>query len=121
EDRAAQQAALTATEWAQPAQAAQSLAQLALLDALKISPEAVAGHSFGELVALHTAGVFDAPTLLRLARRRGEAMRDAASVAGAMLAVSGIHAKVSALMSDVDHVWVANPTAPEQLDAPCSC
>src|SRR5438067_4362465 len=115
EDRAGQQTALTATEWAQPALAAQSLAQLALLDALKISPEAVAGHSFGELVALHTAGVFDAPTLLRLARRRGEAMRDAASVAGAMLAVSGIHAKVSALMSDVDDVWVANHNAPDQV------
>ena len=37
-------------------------------------PAAAAGHSFGELVALHAAGVFDADTLLRLARARGLAM-----------------------------------------------
>src|SRR2546423_2273011 len=86
-ERAAQQAALTATEWARPALAVASLAQLGLLSALRLRPDAVAGHSFGELVALHAAGVFDAETLVRLARRRGESMRDAASVAGVMLAV----------------------------------
>src|SRR5205814_7856305 len=68
-ERAAQQAALTATEWAQPALAVASLAQLGLLSALRLRPDAVAGHSFGELVALHAAGVFDAETLVRLANR----------------------------------------------------
>jgi len=114
-DRDAQQAALTATEWAQPALAVQSLAQLGLLDALKISPDAVAGHSFGELVALHTAGAFDAETLVHLARRRGEAMRDAASVAGVMLAVSAAHSDVQAVLSGVDGVWIANHNAPSQV------
>ncbi|MFD8496445.1 SDR family NAD(P)-dependent oxidoreductase [Amycolatopsis sp. NPDC059657] len=112
-ERDAQQAALTATEWAQPALAVQSLAQISLLDALKISPDAVAGHSFGELVALHTAGAFDAATLVRLARQRGEAMRDAASVPGAMLAVSATRETVSPLLPE--GVWIANHNAPTQV------
>ncbi|TWP50620.1 SDR family NAD(P)-dependent oxidoreductase [Lentzea tibetensis] len=114
DERSAQQTALTATEWAQPALAAASLAQLALLDSLKVSPDAVAGHSFGELVALHTAGSFDSATLVRLARQRGEAMQ-AAGRAGSMMAVSASHADVLAVVSDVDGVWIANHNAPSQV------
>ncbi len=114
-ERNAQQATLTATEWAQPALAVQSLAQLDLLDALKISPDAVAGHSFGELVALHTAGAIDAGTLVRLARRRGEAMRDAAAVPGVMLAVSATRPQTESLLSGMDGVWLANHNAPTQV------
>ena len=114
-ERAAQQAALTATEWAQPALAVASLAQLGLLSALRLRPDAVAGHSFGELVALHAAGVFDAETLVRLARRRGEAMRDAASVAGVMLAVSASRCQTEPLLSGVSGVWLANHNAPDQI------
>ncbi len=116
-ERAAQQAALTATEWAQPALAVQSIAQLGLLDALKIAPDALAGHSFGELVGLYRAGAFDAETLVRLARRRGEAMRDAAAVPGAMLAISAGRERVEALLSTVDGVWLANHNAPDQIVA----
>lgn len=41
-------------------------------------PDLVAGHSLGEYVALHTVGVFDFETGLRLVKRRAELM-DAAS------------------------------------------
>ncbi|HYI83690.1 MAG TPA: acyltransferase domain-containing protein, partial [Acetobacteraceae bacterium] len=92
----AQEARLRATSAAQPALAAASLAQLALLDRLGVHPAAAAGHSFGELVALHAAGVFDADTLLRLARARGLAMEACGSPddgadhpLGSMLAVAG--------------------------------
>lgn len=71
ESRAAQQDLLTRTEWAQPALAVQSTALLAVLRAAGVEPDCVAGHSFGELVALHAAGVLDERVLLRLARRRG--------------------------------------------------
>ncbi|MFL6123846.1 beta-ketoacyl synthase N-terminal-like domain-containing protein, partial [Actinophytocola sp.] len=117
EETAAQAAQLTATEWAQPAVAAHSMALLAVLDALGIRPDRVAGHSLGELTALHAAGVLDERSLLRLARRRGELMRDAAREPGGMLAVQ-------ATVRDVDHairalgagdLWVANHNAPEQV------
>jgi polyketide-type polyunsaturated fatty acid synthase PfaA len=47
---------LTATECAQPAVGAASAALLALLNALGVQPDCVAGHSFGEISALSAAG-----------------------------------------------------------------
>ncbi|MFO1496276.1 MAG: SDR family NAD(P)-dependent oxidoreductase [Lysobacterales bacterium] len=114
--RAAQRARLTATEWAQPALAAHSAALLAVLRNLNLRADAVAGHSFGELMALHAAGAVDLPTALRLARRRGEAMRDAASAPGAMLALAEPLDRVQALLqAHAPGLVVANHNAPRQL------
>ncbi|WP_143666504.1 type I polyketide synthase, partial [Streptomyces reticuliscabiei] len=117
ESRAAQQDLLTRTEWAQPALAVQSAALLAVLRAAGVEPDCVAGHSFGELVALHAAGVLDERVLLRLARRRGELMRDAATEPGAMLAVMGVSREDVATLTDgfEDAVWAANENAPGQV------
>lgn len=45
-----------------------------------ISPGAVAGHSVGEITAAAFAGVLDDTTALRLVRKRGLAMADAAAI-----------------------------------------
>ncbi|TKA01725.1 type I polyketide synthase [Actinacidiphila oryziradicis] len=117
EDRAAQQALLTASEWAQPALAVHSLALLEVLRGLGLEPDCVAGHSFGELVALHAAGALDAESLVGLGRRRGELMREAATTPGAMLAVSANRAQVEAAIagSVSADVWLANHNAPSQF------
>ncbi|MGF7237736.1 MAG: beta-ketoacyl synthase N-terminal-like domain-containing protein, partial [Frankia sp.] len=117
DDRVAADALLTATEWAQPALAAASLAQLSVLRAVGMAPDCVAGHSFGELVALHAAGVMDETSLVRLARRRGEVMRSAAIGPGAMLAVSTSEPDAARLLRDagVDEVWIANVNSPRQV------
>jgi polyketide-type polyunsaturated fatty acid synthase PfaA len=86
-DREKREEFLRRTDVAQPALAAASLAQLALLDKLGVVPDFAAGHSFGELVALHAAGCFSATDLLRIARKRGELMAGD-SAAGTMTAVS---------------------------------
>ena len=86
-DRQRQQEFLTRTDIAQPSLATASLAQLALLHTLGIDPDFAAGHSFGELVALHAAGCFSAGDLLRIARKRGELMAADGRV-GTMTAVS---------------------------------
>jgi acyl transferase domain-containing protein len=111
--RAADETALTATEWAQPAIGAVSRATHEVLVACGLVPTAVAGHSFGELTALHVAGAMDAPTFLRAARARGEAMAAAsAQVPGAMLAVSaGPDVVRAALEADAG---IANLNAPDQ-------
>ncbi|MFB9907583.1 SDR family NAD(P)-dependent oxidoreductase [Allokutzneria oryzae] len=115
-ERQEQAAKLTATEWAQPALAAHSLALLDLVRALGLRPDCVAGHSFGELTALHAAGVLEAQTLLDIARRRGELMRDAArTTAGAMLAVTATRERIEPALADLDGIWVANHNAPEQV------
>ncbi|MDF3054555.1 MAG: omega-3 polyunsaturated fatty acid synthase subunit, PfaA [Gammaproteobacteria bacterium] len=80
-------ARIMSTEWAQPALAVHSLSYLRLLENLGIKADYLSGHSFGELMALHAAGVMDDETLIRLARKRGELMRDASSTPGAMLSV----------------------------------
>ncbi|WP_063762966.1 type I polyketide synthase [Streptomyces rimosus] len=115
-------AELTRTEWAQPALAAHALALLAVLDATRVRPDCVAGHSFGELTALHAARAFDADTLLRLARRRGELMRDAGTGpdGGAMLAVDACAERVSGVTGLVPDgpagdLRIANDNAPGQV------
>jgi acyl transferase domain-containing protein len=114
--RAADAARLTATEWAQPALAACSAAQWRLLTELGIEAELFAGHSFGEVMALHAAGAFDLPTALRLARWRGELMRDAATTPGAMLALSLPVDEVRTLLAaHAPDLVVANHNAPQQV------
>ncbi|GIF23626.1 polyketide synthase [Paractinoplanes tereljensis] len=112
EQHAAQERRLTDTRWAQPALAAHSLSLLALLDSIGLAPDCVAGHSLGELVALHAAGVLDATSLLRLARHRGSLLADASVSPGAMLAVDAEAAVVEAALKG--DVWIANRNAPRQ-------
>jgi len=113
--RAAQASRLTATEWAQPALGVHSVALLNILRAIGIHPRCVAGHSFGEITALHAAGAFDETTLVKIARRRGELMRDASSTSGAMTAVTCSISELRALLNGFGNsVVVANHNAPAQ-------
>ncbi|WP_261567159.1 type I polyketide synthase [Frankia gtarii] len=117
-ERAAQQSTLTAAEWAQPAIALHSLALLAVLDGYGVRPRCVAGHSFGELTALCAAGVLDAESLIILARRRGEVLRNTTERAGGrMLAAVASNDDVAAALDGLPDpdVWVANRNAPKQL------
>ncbi|MFE6773578.1 SDR family NAD(P)-dependent oxidoreductase [Streptomyces fimicarius] len=116
-ERTARAALLDATEWAQPALAVHALALLEVVRGLGLRPDCVAGHSFGELVALHCAGVLDADALVGLARRRGELMRDAATAPGAMLAVAADRAQVAEVLArgGFGDLWPANHNAPRQV------
>ncbi len=63
-------------------------ASWSLLRKLGIKPDAVGGHSFGEVTALHAAGALDRKAFFSIARKRGELMAEAASMfPGAMTAV----------------------------------
>ncbi|MGN5635531.1 beta-ketoacyl synthase N-terminal-like domain-containing protein, partial [Streptomyces sp. AC154] len=116
-ERAARRDLLDATEWAQPALAVHALALLAVVRELGLRPDCVAGHSFGELVALHCAGVLDAGSLVGLARRRGELMRDAAVTPGGMLAVAADRAHVARVLAGggFGDIWPANHNSPRQV------
>lgn len=117
EERTARRTLLDATEWAQPALAVHALALLEVVRELGLRPDCVAGHSFGELVALHCAGVLDAGSLVGLARRRGELMRDASVTPGAMLAVAADRAHVAKALADggFGDIWPANHNSPRQV------
>ncbi|NWH09672.1 MAG: SDR family NAD(P)-dependent oxidoreductase [Alphaproteobacteria bacterium] len=116
ETRAAQERQLTAMQNAQPAIAAVSLSMRALLHLIGVTPSSVAGHSFGELSALSAAGVAGPESLLRIARRRGALMAEAAaSTEGAMLAVQMPADALRLAIAGVDAgIVVANENAPNQ-------
>ena len=116
EARERQAEELTSTEWAQPAIGTVSLSQLALLRQLGVTPECVAGHSYGEVAALHAAGVFDAREMLQVSRKRGEAMHEASSIPGAMTAVVADLKTLQPLLEKwQEDVVVANHNSPEQV------
>ncbi|MEO6420603.1 MAG: acyltransferase domain-containing protein, partial [Polyangiaceae bacterium] len=114
--RDAQTKKLTATQWTQPALGVQSLALASVLHAVGIRPSCVAGHSFGEVAALHEAGVIDDASFVKISRRRGELMRDAAAVPGAMTAVARPIDEVRAVLATLGaDVVIANHNAPTQV------
>jgi acyl transferase domain-containing protein len=107
--------ALTDTAVAQPALGAVETGLLKVLASVGLRPEMTAGHSYGEYVALHAAGVIDEPTLARLSERRGRAIKDAVGDApGTMAAAAAGADAVRAALGDRPDVWLANFNAPQQ-------
>jgi len=108
--------ALRATEVAQPALAAVEWGAFTVLEAFGLQPDAAAGHSFGELVALAAAGRLDPAELVRLAHARGQRMQAAAQGSqGSMLAVVMPLPELDAWVSEhAPELCVANRNAPTQ-------
>ena len=115
EEKSAQETRLRATDNAQPALGAVSLGAWEILGAFGVKADAFAGHSYGELVALCAAGVFDAATLHQLSQLRGELMAAGAGDRGSMLAVSAPLAEIeTALREEGLPLVLANKNTPEQ-------
>jgi len=105
---------LQATDVAQPALGAVSLAGFALLRAFGLQVDACAGHSYGELSALCAAGVLRSDAFHRLSRVRGELMAAAAN-GGAMLAVFASLETIEAMIEEQGwDVVLANRNTPAQ-------
>lgn len=127
----AQAAALTDTRVAQPALGIAGLAAAELLASLGIEPDALGGHSYGELVALSVAGAIDPDDLVGLSAERAEAILGAAGDdPGSMAAVAAGADAVRAVLSGtsgisgeppddagsgIDAVVVANDNSPGQV------
>ncbi|WP_407284980.1 SDR family NAD(P)-dependent oxidoreductase [Streptomyces sp. BP-8] len=115
-DPAAAESRLRRTSHAQLAIGALSAGQYAYLAELGFVPDALLGHSFGELTALWAAGALDEPAFLRLARARGLAMeahsdRDP----GAMVAVRAPAAVWGELRARFPALTVCNHNSPEDF------
>ncbi|MCB1500161.1 MAG: acyltransferase domain-containing protein, partial [Bauldia sp.] len=117
EARAAQEARLTRMTFAQPAIAAVEAAALAVLARLGITGDCYAGHSFGEVMALHAGGAYGADTALGVAAERGRLMAAAAaSSEGAMIAVGLGRDQLARLVAELGlDVVVANDNSPDQV------
>ena len=119
EQKQKQEAALRATDIAQPALCALSAAMLQVLSDFGIAPQAACGHSLGELAALYAAGHLDRRNLLDLAVVRGGLMaragQDNPQGAGSMLAVNApLDELASKIATCHDDVVLANRNSPCQ-------
>jgi acyl transferase domain-containing protein/NAD(P)H-dependent flavin oxidoreductase YrpB (nitropropane dioxygenase family)/NAD(P)-dependent dehydrogenase (short-subunit alcohol dehydrogenase family)/acyl carrier protein len=106
---------LTQTNVAQPALGATSTALLGLLELFNVTPEMVAGHSYGEYVALHAAGAIDQATLAHLSEVRGRSIIEAAQDdLGTMAAVGATADAIAPTIDAIEGVWLANLNSPRQ-------
>jgi acyl transferase domain-containing protein/NAD(P)-dependent dehydrogenase (short-subunit alcohol dehydrogenase family)/NAD(P)H-dependent flavin oxidoreductase YrpB (nitropropane dioxygenase family) len=115
EEKEARQQALTQTHIAQPAMGAADMALFYLLETLGVRPTMVAGHSYGEYVALCAAGVFGEEVLYKISEARGRFIHEAAQAdSGTMAAVEAGRESLSELLRSVEGVWIANLNSPKQ-------
>jgi len=98
----------------QPAIVTASMATLRVLGRLGIEAVAAAGHSLGELTALHWAGAYDEAALLRVATARAGAMARLGSPTGAMAGIAASRQTVRSLIEGEGQVVIAGLNAPEQ-------
>src|SRR5579859_3277268 len=90
---------LVATAVAQPRIASSSVDGLRILGLLGIEAQAAAGHSLGELTALHWAGAMDDTCLVALATERGRVMAQASAGGGAMASIAAGPDQVEPLLN----------------------
>jgi len=117
EAKAADAAALTATDVAQPALGATSIGLWRLLQTLGLRAGMLCGHSYGEFTALHAAGVLSLEDLFLLSEARGRfiAQSSAAGDLGTMAAVMAGEDIVCPLIDGIEGVVLANYNSPSQI------
>jgi phthiocerol/phenolphthiocerol synthesis type-I polyketide synthase E len=94
------------TRLAQPALFSCEYALAQLWMSWGVKPAAMVGHSIGEYVAAHLAGVFTLPDALALVAARGRIMQ--AMAPGAMAAVHASRARIEPLIRDLAEIAAVN-------------
>ena len=105
---------LNSTQFTQPCLYVVECILVDLLKAQGLTPDAVAGHSLGEYVALYAAGVFDFETGLQLVKRRAELMGLVSG--GKMTALLGFDRdQLTAAIAETEGVVLANDNSTAQV------
>ncbi|MBD3181837.1 SDR family NAD(P)-dependent oxidoreductase [Candidatus Poribacteria bacterium] len=100
---------------AQPAVGVASMAMYRLLNEFGLKADFLAGHSYGEYVALWAAGVFDENVLIDISEARGRfIIKSAGKDPGTMAAVNADVPVVSEIIEDINGVYIANKNSPDQ-------
>ena len=116
EEKKEQAKALARTTVAQPAMGCADLGLFGLWRELGVQPDMVAGHSYGEYVALAVAGVVTEDELISLSEARARfILQGAGDDPGTMAAVEAGVETVEKQLAGRQGVWVANINAPDQV------
>jgi acyl transferase domain-containing protein/NAD(P)H-dependent flavin oxidoreductase YrpB (nitropropane dioxygenase family) len=115
EEEEAARHALTDTRIAQPALGAVEIGLFNVLDSLGVRPDFVAGHSYGEYVALCAAGALNPRDFIRLSEARGRFIIEGTGAEpGAMAAVECDASTAEELIAEIENVAIANFNSPTQ-------
>jgi acyl transferase domain-containing protein/NAD(P)-dependent dehydrogenase (short-subunit alcohol dehydrogenase family)/ribosomal protein L12E/L44/L45/RPP1/RPP2 len=106
---------LTDTVVAQPALGVVEIGLCRVLARLGVRPDMTAGHSYGEYVALATAGVISEDALFDLSEARGRAIKDTThDEAGTMAAVQADADAIAKALAGMEGITLANHNSPRQ-------
>ena len=109
---------LQKTRWQQPALFTLEYAMVQHLVSLGVKPDALAGHSLGELTALCLSGVYSFEDGFRLVNKRAICMDKACSInvdPGVMMACDAPLEVIDDLRRNKDKVYITNINSPNQI------
>jgi acyl transferase domain-containing protein len=117
EDRAEMEGLLAGSDWTHPCIGTVSCSMLNLLEAMGLVPDAVTGHSWGDITAYYAAGAISDIEMLQIARKRGvlAAFEPSTRGGGVLIVYADIETAQSIISESGVEAWIANHNTPTQV------